>query len=349
MLNGIKTALYSAKIAAKVHSPELKVGAAFAVGTTGVVLACIAAYKSRPIVEDAKEAKAAISGKYGLLEASEAKEQLPAVTYKAFKSEIKRIDGYSVKNCLRLYLLPGILLSTASVLYISAFTEVKSRYVGAMATAAAFQTALEKYRERVAGAIGADKESDLYNGITRKDIEVVDENGKKVKVKNAPVQEDTAIFGPLAVEWSDYDPATHKGSKHYDGRSDYDLRVLKLAQANANTVLKARGTCMTLAEVLDGYLSMRPESLIIDDPSLAYSWGWRYTPDDTDSTSDNFIDFGIWDKNGNWADGAVEEFASGRSAHNLLLKFNAVPLMAVDNTVENKISDALKTEVIDQK
>ena len=83
---------------------------------------------------------------------------------------------------------------------------------------------------------------------------------------------------------------------------------------------------------------MDPEALVLDNPMLTLSWGWKYTYDNSDETSDNFIDIDVWDAN--WANKnpEAEDYLDNYTNH-IMLQLNAVPLFAIDDKKENKLSD----------
>jgi hypothetical protein len=329
------------KRTAKIKSPELKIAAAFGFGIAGIVLTVKATEKMVPAKEGFHEEVKEIRDDFELKEDEKAKEVLAPEDYKDYKTEML-VAGKNIFVKGFVNYAPAITLFVGSGLCVlSGFKEIKGRYIGAMALAGQFQDVLLKYRKRVANAVGSDKERDLYHGVTHKDINMVDEDGNVKKVKKAPVMEETENYGrPLTFEFKPYDPATKTGSRICKkGRNDLSMMNLKAAVNNANIALRNKpGKFMTVYEFITDYLGMDPEALVLDNPMLTLSWGWKYTYDNSDETSDNFIDIDVWDANWAIKNPQAEDYLDNYTNH-ILLQLNAVPLFAIDDRKENKLSD----------
>lgn len=319
--------LKQAKIALKVKSPQIKMAFA-AVGVVGgVVWACKATLKAKAIVDKYKDEKAVI-------EASSGSE---GVSENGHPNGLAKRNLILIKDLGICYAGPIALIGGSMYLGFSGFNEMKSMYVGATALAAGFRDKLEKYRGKVAEKIGVNEEADLYHGVTYKDIHTQDENGLDQIIKKAPVMEDD-VLSPMAVLFCDRDPDTKIGSKYFNNkRNDLNLLFLKNAQINANMKLGQNGV-MTVYEVLTDYLGMDIQSLRPEIRENAFTWGWRYTPDNSDSSSDNYIDFGVWDAY--WRLKNDESLDFGQFfAKDIFLDFNAVPLFYIDHSKTNKLAE----------
>lgn len=317
----LKMFLSTAKAALKVKAPEIKMVAA-AVGVVGgVVWACKATLSARLIVAEYEDDKAEF-------EASGASRGVP--------------EGSMAKRNLRLirdlglcYVGPAATIAGSMYLGFSGFSDMKTRCISATAMAAKFKDELDHYRVRVANKIGADAEADLYHGVEYKDIHVESDGGKDELLKKAPVMDSTP-YGPMTVIFGKRDPNKKLGSVYFDEhRNDRNLLFLKNAQINANMAL-ANKHIMTVYELLNDYLGMDVQSLPEVIRENAFTWGWRYTVDDSDSTSDNYIDFGVWDAYWRLKNEDADDFARF-FAKDIFLDLNAVPLFYIDHTKEDKL------------
>lgn len=316
----MKTPMFikNVKFAAKAKSPQIKMVCA-AVGIVGgVIWACKATLKAKTIIDTYEDEKADI-------EASEGSQGMA------------RRNLVLLKDLGLTFAGPVVVIAGAFVTGYSGFNEQYKRTMGALAVAAGFQDTLTKYRTKVAGVIGEDKEADLYHGVEYKDIQTKGSDGKLKTIKKAPVMNKIPT-SPLVVPFMDYDPNTEFGSKLYiEGRNDLNLLNIKNAQINANHVLKSRNkNFMTLAEVMKDYLRMDPRQL--KDPTMAYTWGFPYKYGE--GNDDNCIDFGVWDAYGDFANAESEEYARYMT-RTLYLEFNAVPLFKIDDNYENRLTEFL--------
>lgn len=334
----IKSLVNAARFALKANAPTIKVISGIVIATGGAVWACKATLKVQPVLADAKEAKAENDAIYGATEVSE----------KEVKKANLELKVHTALNVAKYYAGPVGLGAIGVALILNGHYQLKGRYVAATAAASAFQKALVDYRKRVADKYGKSEENDIWNGVTRKSVTVADEKGNKHKVK-APVTETWENLGtPLSIVFTDsYDPVKHQGSKFATrNRPDLSLLMLKNAVRNAQDQLQIKGF-MTVYTFITDYLGMDPEALVLDNPMLEMSWGWKYTADDSDATSDNYIDIGIFESD--WSlTREADDYLRGLKNY-MLLNLNATPLFEIDNSYENKLSDILDRQAVDQK
>lgn len=137
----------------------------------------------------------------------------------------------------------------------------------------------QAYRSMVKQEIGEDKERDIYAGMTRENIEYVDEDGKTKKEKNAAVIHDD---GSGHSQYSRVFDATSSLWNPSPGRN---FETLHLQQTFANNKLRA-----------DGYLFLNDVYQMLGFPRTSEGQivGWVWDPDD--ENRDSHIDFGIFDK-----------------------------------------------------
>lgn len=317
-----------AKFTLKSNSPKIKVVGGVALGVFGVVAACKATLDVQPIIDTLKDEEA--ENKAVFDENGDKKELRKSQTASALKA---------AKGVGKKYLIPAAALGGSVALIASGFGELNTRYLGAVSAAGMFKGELDQYRKKVAGEIGVDKEKDLYHGVAYKDIEISKEGDDKVKkLKKAPVYENDMPLGPLTVDFCERSADGSEGSTYYNSqRNDLNLLFLKNAQLRANDQLKVDGF-MTVYTLLTDFLGMSPQCLQV--PSMALNWGWKYTYDDSDPTSDNYIDLGVWDAYWNLKNDDAVDFARfGQKA--IWLDLNAVPLFGIDEKKENKLTSIL--------
>lgn len=148
---------------------------------------------------------------------------------KEFQREIAKVYGRFVLDLVKLY-GPGVSLGIASMISIAAAQGISQRrQVALVAAVKSAESALQAYRARVTEAIGADKEADIWYGVTTETIE--DENGKKVKVRKF---DPTGL--PSTVRYFD---ETNRNWQR--GARELNLLFLKNHQTWANQRLHARG------------------------------------------------------------------------------------------------------------
>lgn len=308
------------KYVLKVKSPQIKVGIGIGLGVATVVLACRATAKSKDHFDKLAE-----------------QEQENRKEYGNDKKELRKAQTEVAVNCVKKtwkYWAGPIACGAGSIaLILNGMGELNSRYVGAVATAGAFQKAFAGYRQKVAEKIGTDEEQNLYRGIEYKDVKVEDKDGKEKTLKKAPVVSNELACNPMTVAWQDYDPATKTGSDMWDTRNDKNLLLIRNVQDQANRKLQLNGF-LTLGEVLQ-MLHMKPQSLL--DPMMALNWGWVYTKNNDDRNSDNYVDFGVWDAYWNHINEDAYEYGMYKRK-DLFLEFNAVPLFGIADYQENKLS-----------
>lgn len=327
----IKSALNIAKLALRENAPTIKVVTGVIVAVGGTVVACKATLKAQEVVGSYEDDKNEI----------EASEDAKEVSTGLAKRRIKLVAELGL--C---YAPAAGMIAIGTALIFNGHFQLKGRYVAATTAAAAFQKALVDYRQRVADRYGKNEENDIWNSVTRKSVTVKDDDGKKHKVDTPMVT--YANTSPLAICFSgSYNGENHSGSRFaVPNRPDLNLMMLKNAVRNAQDQLQIRGF-MTVYTFITDYLGMEPEALALDNPMLEMTWGWKYTPDNSDPTSDNFIDIGIFEDDFSLTRQADDYLRGLRD--NLLLNINATPLFAIDSSYENKLSDILDREAPNEK
>lgn len=161
------------------------------------------------------------------------------------------------------------------------------------------------YRTRVAEKIGKEAEKELYHGISKEDIEYIEEqkDGKEKKKtkKNAAIDSGTSC-SPYSVRFNE-------GCINWKNNAERNLYFLRMMQSEANDMLNARGH-LFLNEVYDllGFPRTKDGQLV----------GWL--------RGGNDVDFGIYTVFGK----ENNDFVNGYSPM-AILDFN------VDGLIYNKI------------
>jgi hypothetical protein len=279
------TALLSQK-----NSPQILFGAGIAGMIGSTVLACRATLKMDELLEktqnDVKIAKSIEHREY---------------SEKDRQKDVSLIYVQTSMNIVRLY-GPAVILGGASIAALTQSHNLLSKRNAALTAAyAALEKSYNEYRARVVEKYGEEEDRHLRYGTEV--VEIEDEaSGQKVEVVRVASGEPSAyarFFDQLCSSWSK-DP-------------EYNFLFIRCQQNYANDLLKARGHVM-LNEVYD--------MLGIPRSKAGAVVGWILMPD---GSTDNYIDFGVFDDNDR-----ARDFVNGREG-SILLDFN------VDGVIFDKI------------
>lgn len=291
----------------KKFSPEILVGVGI-VGLIGsTVMACNATLKVDAVLAVAKEKKDKIDKMTAYANSRidfDENDYTPKdrqkdllITYVQTGADFAKLYGPSV-------LLGG--LSIACIL--GSYNIMRKRNIAVVAAYKVLKDGFDKYRERVVEDLGTEKDLEYRHGTKMEKVEetVTDpETGKKKKVKK-----DVATYDSNHV--SQYARFFDESCPQWSKTPEYNLLFLKTQQNYANDLLHARGH-LFLNEVYD-MLGMKHTQ----EGSVT---GWVLS-----ESSDNFVDFGIFDVRRK----AAREFVNG-DERSILLDFN------VDGIIWDKI------------
>lgn len=270
----------------KKYSPELLIGGGIVLGFAATVKACQATLKAGDILEEHKAQMETIKEATGLEEYSDADKRKDTATV-YFQSTVKLVKVYS----------PAIILGTLSVTSILAGHNILRKRSLAMAAAyKAVEEGYSNYRKRVVEEMGEEADYRFKHGISKEEIEVVEEDkdGKEKKKKiKSDIQKGEP--GPYARIFDD-------GCRNWSKSPEQNMMFLKNIQNYFNDLLKARGHVF-LNEVYEelGFRHTQAGSVV----------GWVL------GNGDDYIDFGLY----NIHKEANRDFVNGYE-RNVLLDFN---------------------------
>jgi hypothetical protein len=168
---------------------------------------------------------------------------------------------------------PSVLLGVLSIgAIVGGHTIMDRRNVALAGAYAALDKTFARYRDRVVGAFGEEKEKELYVAAT--ETTVTDPETGEVK-STFREQDGVSMYGRWFA----------KGNKNWESNNDSNFAFLRAQQNFANDLLKARGH-VTLNDVYDSLgLPRTPAGQLV-------GWVWKK------GTGDDYIDFGVFPDSG---------------------------------------------------
>ena len=263
-------------------SPGLLLGAGIVGMVASTVLACRATLKMNEVVEDAKEklntAKTLEHADYS------EKDRSRDVSLIYFQSGAKTVKLYG----------PAIVIGALSIAALTRSHYILSQRNAALAAAyAAIEKGFKEYRARVVEKYGEEQDRDFRYGTQK--VEIVDPKTNKKKTVTRVSSDEPSIYARF------FDNNSASWSKE----PEYNFIFLKAQQNWANDMLHARGHVF-LNDVYD--------QLGIERSKAGAVVGWLLT---RNGTTDNFINFGVFDEKSEKARDFVNGFEGA-----ILLDFN---------------------------
>lgn len=287
----------------KKHSPEILLGTGIVGTVVSTVLACKATPKATQIIEEHNSNMRAI----------EICKEHPEYDYDKKKEQKDTIITYvnTGKKLVKLY-APSVVLFGASVASIlGGHHIINKRYASMSAAYVALDSSYKGYRKRVAEKLGEAVEKELRYDVqtNKKEVEIVDEETGEIKKKKENVKE----IGNNASFSSPYARFFDESSPYWRKDPEANLMFLRGVQDNMNEKLKKNGHL---------YLNDVYQALGLQESKVKCKAGWIY---DKNSEGDDYIDFGIYDQNGDkLRDEAKRRFVNGLE-WSILLDFNCIP------------------------
>lgn len=287
----------------KKHSPEILMGTGIVGTVVSTVLACKATPKATKIIEEHNSNLAAIKT---------CKETVDIEYDKKTEQKDTLITYVNTsKSLIKLY-APSILLFGASVASILGGHKIISeRYASMSAAYVALDSSYKGYRKKVAEKLGEAVEKELRYDVkqNKKDVEIVDEKTGEIKKKKENVKE----IGDNPSFTSPYARFFDESSPYWRKDPEANLMFLRGVQDDMNEKLKKKGHL---------YLNDVYQALGLQESRYKCKAGWIY---DKNSDGDDYVDFGIYDQEGNELNNeAKRRFVNGLE-WSILLDFNCVP------------------------
>ena len=253
----------------KRHSPELLiVGSIISMGAS-IALSCIATTKVKKVIDPAKN------------DLKEIREKLASdKDNKELKKQMTSVYGKTAFKLGMLYLPAALTTGLSITCMLGSHHIMKTRNLALASTISILETSYKTYRQRVQEKIGKEAEEKLFYNKEKKQVTIVDEDGKKkketIEVDNPdPNATFEVLYGENQNNWS------------RDALDNFNF--LMLTQDVFNNRLRQRGW-VTLDEIYR-YLGFTTGYLGKKRALAAKYLGWVYDPKRKDL--DNFISFGL--------------------------------------------------------
>lgn len=292
---------------AQQRSPELLlIGGAIGV-VTGTIMACRATLKVNDVLE---EAKGDVEKVHEVTDSPDISEEKYSV--EDSKKDLSIIYLKTGVKIVRLY-APAVIIGTASLGCIfKSHSILKGRNLALAAAYTTLDKGFKSYRDRVKERVGEEVESEIRHGVKATEIEETAVN-KKGEEKTVTKKVNLSDIDYASSYARYFDKET---SKAVSGSEPHDIMFLRAQQNYANDLLQAR------KGVKPVFLNEIYSSLGIETTTAGQVVGWVF--DENEPNGDNYIDFGIFDEEGNikptaWA---YRKNDKGGATKVLVLDFN---------------------------
>lgn len=298
----VKGAFMKTAFQLRKHSPEILIVTGVIGTVTSAVLACRATLKVDDILEETRESLDKIH------ECTIDPELADRYTEEDKKKDTAIVYAQTAFKFVKLY-GPSVVLGVLSLGSMVASNDIlRKRNIALAAAYATIDRGFKEYRGRVVERFGQEIDKQLRYNLKAVEVKekVTDENGKTKTV--------TKTVNVLDDSHADYDPNKHSayakyfdvGNPYWEKDAEYNLMFLRAKQNYFNDKLK-----------VDGYVFLNDvyKELGILPTKAGQVVGWRYDP--KSKTSDNYIDFGIYDIH----NACSRDFVNGYE-RSILLDFN---------------------------
>lgn len=287
----------------KQHSPEILMGLGIVGTVTSAIMACRETLKVSNVIDEAKKN----------VDAVHTATELPDVDYteEDATKDLTIIYAQTGVKLIKLY-APSVILGALSITSIvSGHKILKTRNLALAAAYTTLEKGFKKYRSNVVERFGEAVDKELKYNTKIKEIETVNEKGKKKKEKVEEIDTD------YVSQYSPYARFFDELSRDYRKDAEYNLMFLRRVQDWANEKLRARVVYdkKTGKVKKPGYVFLNEvyDDLDIPRSKAGQIVGWVYNPDNN-PVGDNYIDFGIYNSNSHRFVNGVEK--------GILLDFN---------------------------
>lgn len=275
IMNKAVRSLHRVGLKLEKYSPEILVTVGVIGTVTGAVMACKATTKASEIMEEAKHRIDCIN------EVAENPELNEDYTEEDRKKDLAIVYTQTGVELAKTY-GPAVLVGATAIGCI--FASVGIMHKRNVALAAAYATVdkgFKEYRGRVIERFGKELDHELKYNVKAKEIEEIkkNEDGTEEVVK-------TTIQTGEIDEISEYARFFDEGCLGWEKDPELNLYYVRMQQAHANDLLKARGH-LFLNEVYDMFGIPRTKA--------GAQVGWVYSEKTPGIYNDDYVDFGIYD------------------------------------------------------
>lgn len=299
--------MYKVGFKFKKHSPEILVVTGAVGAVASAVLACKATMNLQDILDKKKRNLAQIEQ---MTQPDETGAEV--ITQEEAKKAVVAVHAQTGLELAKLY-GPSLALGAASLAMIFASHGILHKRN--LAWAAAYMSLdnnFKGYRKRLVERLGEDLDRELEKGIKIEEVEeeIIDENGKKKKVKKK-----VEVRDPEAR--SDYARCFDETCFAWTKSAEDNKHFLLIQQNVANERLQRQGFL---------FLNDVYEMLGFQKTGTGQIVGWLYRPEDPNHLGDNYVSFGIFDLDSK----AARRFVNGYE-RSIWLDFN------IDGPIVNEI------------
>lgn len=280
-MNVFVTAFNKTKFWTKKHSPELLIAGGIVMAAGAIVSACFATKKAGEIIAPATKKISSIHANL----ADTYKIENKQIDIKEEKHELAKVYAKTGGKLLLVY-SPTIVMFAASVSCIlGSHNIMKGRNLALAAAYTTLDNGYKAYRKRVQEKLGETAEEAIFKDIRAEKKEVANKNGE---LKTKTVQTAHAIKNA-----DPYDALYQCGNRGWEHNAALNYDYLMAQQAYLNNKFRAQGF-LFLSDVYDA-LGFDANMLGVDKIRSSHILGWIYDP--KDPNRDNYISFGLTDKN----------------------------------------------------
>lgn len=300
----IKAVLGSVSYTLKKYSPEILLGIGIIGVGTSTVLACTATLKCEAILDEYEEKMDKVEMAFYLSEngGTECEYSLQEA-----KKERRIIMTKTAVSFIKLYGPSVTLMSVSIGCILGAHHIMSKRNVALMAAYRVVEEAFTRYRERVVGELGEERDAHfMYGTDTVETTEtIIDEDGKKKKVKTHKEELIPGVklsgFARIFEEEKPDQYGSWVGSTQWSTVHDYNLSFLTAKEKVFNDLL-----------VVKGFITMNDVYAELGFPPTEAGMicGWRYKSD----RGDGYISLRPRGIDGNWI--------TGQDGDSIVLDFN---------------------------
>lgn len=290
----------------KRNSPEILLGLGITNLVASAALAGVASYKvGKKVITPTKKKVVKVHGLY----------ECGDIDQHTEKRELRKVYTKAGWEILKLY-APAVISASLGVTgCIMSHNIIKGRNVALAAALTTLKAGYDGYRLKVKEKIGDEAEEELFKGESV--VGKIKEKLTDSKGNEEIVEKEVKHYDPSSKADCDFGVFWGPGNEDYD-MSCPQLNMTKLLQTEQYFNQKLRAKGYVFLEDVYKELGYTPNLLGARKMQASHVLGWIYEPGD--ASRDNYISFGIHDKDGSLTK-AAKEFQCGLSDF-IYLEFN---------------------------